>query len=575
MEKIYEAIVIGSGFGGGISAARLSKKWPGQVLVLERGKRYPMGSFPRKPHDFARNFWNLPDERHRRPSSLGQIESHGMFDIRNYSHMDVVMCAGYGGGSLIYANIFLEPPDWVFDDERWPVKKSELQPYYGVAKEVLGARPVPAWKHGDVNDRRRIVRTEYFQETAQKMGRESKLMDVIVFFGNDFQKPLEIGVQDKNRYGAVQTSCTYCGECDVGCNTHSKNTVDLNYLHVAEHRYQADVRTEHLATKIVPLNESGQADVNADGTHGFQVTVRDLNAKTETIMRTRRVIVSAGTLGTNEILLQNRDFHKTLPRISQRLGHHYSGNGDFLSFVMKTPKHTPADPNYGPVITQATDFNLFKNVDKERAFIMEDASYPVFGAWFLNGALSVGYVQSLWKAAKDIFRRALGHHSMGRIGYVMEDILSYDQNYHSSVHLCMGIDKADGVLTLDPEHKVDVGWPYKNSMKLYRAILDSVKQFKQVVKAKSWMPLFNWVWPFRKNVTVHSLGGCVIAHDPARGVTSARREDFGQVFGYKNLYCADGSIVPTAVGANPIATISALSEMVAEGITGIKPNADL
>lgn len=575
MSKTYEAIVIGSGFGGGILSARLSKKFPGQVLILERGKRYPMGSFPRKPHDFARNFWNLPEEKHNRPSSLGETESHGMFDIRNYGHMDVVMCAGYGGGSLIYANIFLEPPEWIFEDERWPVKKSEMQPYYSVAKEVLGARPVPAWKRGDVNDRRRIIRTEYFENTAKKMGRESKLMDVIVFFGNDFDNPLPIGQQDRNRYGAIQTSCVYCGECDVGCNTHSKNTVDLNYLYVAEHRYQADVKTEHLATKIVPLNAAGEEDPAADGSNGYNVHIRDLNAKTTVIHKTRRVVVSAGTLGTNELLLQNRDMHRTLPRISQRLGHHYSGNGDFLSFVMKTPKDTPADPNYGPVITQATDFNLFKNHDKDRAFIMEDASYPVFAAWFLNGVLGVGYLRSLWNTIKAVVLKWFGGKSMGRIGYVMEDLLNYDQNYHTSVHLCMGIDKADGILSLDKQNKIDAMWPYKNSIKLYNAILASVKQFKQTVKAKSWVPLFNWWWPFRKNVTVHSLGGCVIADTPDRGVVSAKRAEFGQVFGYKNLYCADGSIVPTAVGANPIATISALSEMVAEGITGERPTADL
>ena len=114
-----EAIVIGSGFGGSINTCRLSKKWPGKVMLLERGKRYPMHSFPRKPHDFARNFWNLPAEVRKRPETMSKDEMHGMFDIRAYDHMDAVMCAGLGGGSLIYANVFMEPPNEVFE-EGWP-----------------------------------------------------------------------------------------------------------------------------------------------------------------------------------------------------------------------------------------------------------------------------------------------------------------------------------------------------------------------------------------------------------------------------------------------------------------------
>jgi len=181
----------------------------------------------------ANNFWNIPSETQKKPKHIRTKEMHGMFDIRNFDHMDAVFSAGLGGGSLIYANVFLEPPNEVFDQD-WPqsCSKTALQPYYQVAKSVLGARPVPQ----NDDPRRRIIRTELFQEIAKEEGRDSKLLDINVFFGNDFSKPLDIGVQEKNRYGAVQTSCTYCAECDVGCNTHSKNTLDLNYLYVAEHR---------------------------------------------------------------------------------------------------------------------------------------------------------------------------------------------------------------------------------------------------------------------------------------------------------------------------------------------------
>ncbi len=295
----YEAIVIGSGFGGSINTCRLSKKWPGQVLLLERGKRYPMGSFARSPHDMARNFWNLPQEKRDMPDKLQGEECHGLFDIRNFDHMDAVISAGLGGGSLIYANVFLQPPDEVFDSN-WPAnaQKDVLQPYYAIAKQVLGARPIPQ----NNEPRRKIIRTELFQNFAKADGHDSQLLDINVFFGNDFDNPTPIGVQEKNRYGAVQTSCVYCAECDVGCNTHSKNTLDLNYLHVAEHRYQAHIQTQVLAQKIVPIDASGQDNPAMNGEFGYRVYWQDLkDAHKECSALTRRVVVSAGTLGTNEL----------------------------------------------------------------------------------------------------------------------------------------------------------------------------------------------------------------------------------------------------------------------------------
>ncbi len=575
MSERYEAIVIGSGFGGAISACRLSKKWPGKVMVLERGKRYPMGSFPRTPHDTARNFWNMPVEGQKRPKAIPtDHEEHGLFDIRNYKHMDVVLGAGLGGGSLIYANVFLEPPDEVFD-ERWPAscKKEHLLPYYRVAKEVLGSRPIPR----NDDPRRRIVRTELFEQVAKQIGRKSELVDLNVFFGNDFDNPLPIGHQDKNRYGATQTSCVYCAECDVGCNTHSKNTLDLNYLYAAEHRYGAEILTEHLAARIVPLNAEGEDDSSADGSHGYRVYYLDLNApeaERERAAVTQRVVVSAGTLGSSEILLRAKLKDKTLPNIPDTIGKRFSGNGDFLSFVIGGKY--PADPNYGPVITQKIDFNLFQDFQSDKAFILEDASYPSYIAWFVEG-IEPGYLRlaAMWDTLKATFRRWITRSETGSVGYALGDLLRGDISYNASVLLCMGHDKSNGVMSLDRNGRVSIDWPYEDSMALYDAIMNAGKQFKEAVQGKAFFPLPTWLRPLRKNVSVHALGGAVLADDPSTGVTSADRATFGQVFGYKGLYVADGGIVPTAVGANPTATISALCEMVAEGITGIAPDADL
>lgn len=568
----YEAIVIGSGFGGSINTCRLSKKWPGKVLLLERGKRYPKGSFPRSPHAMAENFWNIPLESRKKPKNIEGKEMHGMFDVRNFENLDALVCAGLGGGSLIYANVFLQPPDEVFDNN-WPetCKKAVLQPYYEVTKAVLGARPIPQ----NDDPRRQIIRTGLFQEFAKSEQRDSQLLDINVFFGNDFNNPLEIGEQDKNRYGAVQTSCVYCAECDLGCNTHSKNTLDLNYLYVAETRYRAKIETEVLAEKIVPVDEDGNESPSANGEFGYKVFWRDLNNNhVECSAITRRVIVSAGTLGTNELLMRCRDIYKTLPDISDNLGKNFSGNGDFLSFVVDGKK--PADPNYGPVITQGTDYNLFKDFNREQAFVLEDASFPNFAAWYVEG-LKPGFshIQAFIRTVKMLFARFVHGITTGEIGYAFNELLKGDASYTTSVLLCMGIDKSNGTMLLDDNGSINIKWPYKDSLPLYDAILAMGERFKTWAGGMAFFPLPNWLWPLKSNVTVHALGGCRLADDPQHGVTSAALNNFGQVFGYQGLYVADGSLLPTAVGANPVATISALSERVAEGITGIRPDADL
>jgi cholesterol oxidase len=571
MSDLLEAVVIGSGFGGAIAACRLGRRWPGQVVVLERGRRYPMGSFARSPHDFSRAFWNLPEEKRSRPSKLQEQETHGLFDVRNFRRMDAVLGAGLGGGSLIYANVFMEPPDDIFDD-RWPQssKRAALAPYYGVVKSVLGSRPIPP---ATDDPRRRVRRAQLFEEVAREVGRESALVDINVFFGNDFNRPLPIGHQERNRYGAVQTSCTYCAECCVGCNGHAKNTLDLNYLFSAEQRHGVRVLTEHLAERVVPLDDRGDDDPAADGRFGYRVSYYDLTrngGRPLESLRARRVVVSAGTLGSTELLLRCRDVHRTLPRLNGRLGHRFSGNGDFLAIALDGERY--ADSNYGPVITQRIDFNLFKAFDRDRAFMLQDASLPPFAGWFVEGVKPRAmHLAAIWRTLRNWWGRFVTGVSPGNVGWAFEDLLSGDVSYQSCGLLCMGIDRSNGLMSLDPEGRVTIDWPYQDSWPLYQAIVGACEAFATRVRGR-YVPLPTWFWPSRRNVTVHALGGCVLAADAATGVTDADPARFGQVFGYPGLYVSDGAIAPSAVGANPTATISALAERVAEGITGLAPD---
>jgi len=565
-DEPYEAIVIGTGFGGAIAACRLARHWPGQVLVLERGRRYPMGSFARTPEEMSRNMWSVAAGETGRATG----DSRGLFDLRRVGRMDVVTAAGLGGGSLIYANVFLQPPPEVFDDPRWPVSCSaaRMDRYYRVPKEVLGAVPVPL----DDADRR-VRRTALFAATAERAGRRSTPAEVNVFFGNDPSAPLPPGAEDTNRYGVTQTSCTYCAECDIGCNVHAKNTLDLNYLHRAEHAHGASILTGHQAEGVAPVGADGRPDPAADGAHGYIVSSRDLDTGATREIRARRVVVAAGTLGSVELLLRARDVLGTLPRLPASLGQGFSGNGDFLMFVAGMKE--PADPTRGPVITQYTDHGLFADQVPD-GFIMEDAGYPTLLAWFIEGAKpNVLKVRGIADAAHRFVDRAIRGQSGGVVGSNFGALLRHGLTEGSTVLLCMGRDSSSGTLTLDRRGHIVGRWPRRENQALYRSILQAGTAFTKAAGGLTTFAMPTWWLPFRRNVTVHPLGGCRLADDSSTGVVSAAPEEFGQIFGYQNLYVADGSIFPAAVGANPCATIAALAERVAEGITGVPPDPDL
>jgi len=583
----HEVVIIGSGFGGAVMSARLSRQWPGRVLVLERGKEYPLGAYPRSPAEMADNVWSPDGDTARRPRAVRRRKAErghltGMFDIRHFEKIDTVTSAVYGGGSQIYANVFLRPPAAVFE-QGWPseLRRDVLAPYYDVAQQVLGARPVPPAIGED--DRRYIQRTERFQEFARQAGLPTKMADICVYFGNDYtyrgsDKPVPLGVQEANRYGALQTSCTYCGECDIGCNVQAKNSVDHNYLHVARNRYKTAVRTQCEVERIVPLDADRADDPDGDGYHGYRVYFRDLRMGETVSVTTQRVVVSAGTLGTNELLMRSRDVHKTLPRISQRLGQRFSGNGDFLAFAVDGKMEV--NSTYGPVITQYTDHRLYKDLDRKQAFLLQDASYPTQVGW-ATAALGpvMNPLDMLWTTCKQVLAYAFDKFYPGRkhssVGFMVQKLFSHDLSQYSAVLLCMGLDNAKGVLRLNKEGYLDIDWPQESNKSLYDAIISLGKRFTQFIGGKHYLPMPTWLWPVKNNITVHPLGGCAIADNPELGVVSAQAGSRGQVFGYQGLYVADGSLMPTALGANPVATITALSEWIAHDITGMAPDAAL
>jgi len=540
-----EALIIGSGFGGAVSACRLGAKWPGKVMVVERGKRYGRDEFPRQITELAQSFWNIPGDAVPRIVNLG--ESHGVFDLRSYDHMDIITAAGYGGGSLLYAAALMEPVDPSYDTH-WPatIQYEQMKPYYGIVKDVLGAAETP---RGPEPERALNGRYQTTQTIADGEGINKVTLPVGVFFGNNPANPTPMGQDEVNKHGALQTSCTYCGECVVGCNVGAKSSLDYNYLYVAENKYDTIIRTEHMVDRIVPLDAFGFESSLANGSRGYHVHMVDLVRQKNVVVKAKRVIVAAGSLGSTEILLRNKHAHGTLPFISGKLGQQFSGNADFGSIYFLADN--PMEGHLGPAVQEYLDYGASEG--GALGFITEHLSLPL-------------------GIAKDIIQIL----NPGPIAQDLVDNLVQTLGDNVLMSASIGKDSSDGRMTLDWFTKgMRLSWPYQNNLSIYDRIIDSVNRARDYLGATVAMPIPTWTWPLRRNMTVHPLGGCPIATNSSRGVVSANKGEMGQVFNYKGLYVADGSLLPSALGSNPSITIASLAEMISEEITGIAPTTTL
>ncbi|MCH7480775.1 MAG: GMC family oxidoreductase, partial [Chloroflexi bacterium] len=293
-QDTYDYVIIGSGFGGSVSAMRLTEKGH-RVLVLERGKRIRTEDFPKSNWIFWKYLWN--------PA----LRSFGILQISALSGMLVLHGAGVGGGSLGYANVLMEPDDKLFDSPAWKDLadwKTILRPHYDTAKRMLGVTRNPELFHAD----------HVSHEIAEDLGRGASFQstDVGVYFGQDGQaegEPLDpyFGGQ-----GPARAACIQCGGCMVGCRYNAKNTLDKNYLYFAE-KWGAEVRPEAEVRDIRPL-----PDGQPDGAR-YEIIYRRSTAwivKPQKVVRARNVIVSAGVMGTLKLLFRCRDITASLPKLS-------------------------------------------------------------------------------------------------------------------------------------------------------------------------------------------------------------------------------------------------------------------
>jgi len=518
----YDCVVVGSGFGGSIVACRLAQAG-NTVCVLERGQRWPRTRFPRTPAQVAADaFWDMDARR------------FGLVEYRAFERVHVIQGSGVGGGSLHYFNVHIRPPATIFEDPRWPdaIDLELLEPYYRLAREMLDAEPLYP-----PEGREFPTRTQVFRDACRAALREAKLVDIAVYTGPGRRNP---------HGGAVQLSCDYSGNCGLGCATHAKNTLDLNYLALAEH-HGAVVSPLHRVDGIERLRGGG-----------YRVRFSRLNPNDPGVeepgsVEAERVVVSAGTLGSNELLLRCRDVHRTLPKLSPALGHGFSGNGDFLLSGAEMP--CVVDASSGPSITAGVDWPS----PAQEAYI-EDLGLPDPMLWLIEGILAnEDPLGNAVRWARSLLEDRLGiKGATHRISRDREHLLDGGRTRRFLPYLGMCQDAANGRFVLDATGKLDLKWSPRASAQNLLELEDAMRQLSEALGGV-YVPSPLWTLDRRTLLTAHPLGGCAMSSDPRQGVVDER----GAVHGYPDLFVVDGSIVPTALARNPTATISALAERAA------------
>lgn len=538
MRDHYTVVIVGSGYGGAIVASRVARA--GQnVCVLERGRELHPGEYP----DSA--FTAL------RETQVGTPAWHhgaatAMFDFRAGHDITVLVGCGLGGTSLINANVALEPADSVFDDVRWPAPlrgdPDALKRFMPRARKMLGSNPYP-------RDWPRLPRLEALAQSASNLGADVTRPDLNVTFADG-----------PNAAGVTQTACVLCGDCCLGCNYGAKNTVLMNYLPDA-HAHGAHIFTETAVRSVQRWQGRWRVafDARGAGRGRYPAPSRFVTADV--------VVLAAGTLGSTEILLRSKALGLPLP---DRLGHGFSGNGDVLSFAYDTSqqirgvglgRRPPTSRTaVGPTITGMIDLRD-RQRDLSKALIIEDGAIPSALAAILPAAMYAASFCGKGGNRADTARRLreLAQIPLGSYRGPVDHTLTY---------LVMSTDDSGGKLFLEND-RIQVSWPEVAEQPVFvrdDQVLTAASEALDGTPTPD--PLWAWTRG-RSLLTVHPLGGCVMADDAAGGVV----DHAGRVFDpgvdgvdgvHDGLYVADGSVIPLSLDANPLLTIAAIAERTAE-----------
>jgi cholesterol oxidase len=537
--QVFDYAIIGSGFGGSVSAMRLTEKGY-SVLVMERGLRFNDG-------DFAKTSWNV-----FRYLWAPAVRCFGVLQLSFFKDVFVLHGSGVGGGSLGYANVLMQPSDELFENPSWKDLadwKAILLPHYDTARRMLGVSTNPCQWPAD----------QVLREIASELKTELTFRPTSVgtFFGEPGQEGVEVPDPYFGGEGPMRTGCNHCGACMVGCRYNAKNTLVKNYLYFAE-KWGAQIWSECDVKDIRPL-----PDVQPDGARYeivYRSTTRWLVKPLKTI-RVRNVVVSAGSLGTQRLLFRCRDITKSLPRLSPKLGSMVRTNNEAL--LGSSARDDKVDYSEGIAITSIFYADPVTTVEPVR--------YPAGSSLmrFLTGPLlemDGSIPRRLFITLITMFKRPLdflkthitpGWAQRTTILLVMQ---TEDNHFHMrlgrsfwtlfSRNLVSDTSQGHGIpAKLEIGHEVTRRFSKKTNGIPAGSINEAVLN----------VPL-----------TAHILGGCPMGHNDQEGVIDLDC----QVHNYPGLYVVDGSIMPANPGVNPSLTITALAEY-AMSLVPSKPGAPL
>ena len=532
----YTAVVIGSGYGGGIAASRLARA--GQtVCLLERGKEILPGEYPNSMLSATTEFQSdLP---------AGHVGSRtGLYDLRVNKDINVFAGCGLGGTSLINANVAVRPEPRVFEDRKWPQGlrddvPTRLDEGYRRAQEMLKPEPYP-------DDFPPLAKLKVLEQMAGHLG--SKF----------YRPPINVTFEDGvNHVGVEQSACKLCGDCVTGCNYSAKNTVLMNYLPDAKN-HGAEIFTQVAVRRIERAGERWLVHYQLlnSGRESFGAPTMFVGADV--------VVLAAGTLGSNEILLRSGENGLSL---SERVGHGFSGNGDALGFAYNADQEVNgiglggrsperADPP-GPCIAGIIDMRA--QPDLKEGIIIEEGVVPGGIATFLPHVFAAGsklFGKDTDTGAVDWIKERLRELSAvigGPRRGALRNTLVFLVNTH---------DDGEGRFHLEGD-RLRLDWPGVGAQPIFEEV--DKRLFKATeavggtyVKSPTWTRFTN-----HNIVTVHPLGGCGMGDDAEHGAVNHKGQVFSDTRGtdvHDGLYVADGSVVPRSLGINPLLTISALAE---------------
>ena len=488
----YDTVIVGSGFGGSVAALRLAESGR-RVLVTEMGRRVTPTDMRAGARSSRALLW------------APRSGMRGYFRQTLLPHVFALGGVGVGGGSLVYAAVLLQPRPEVFHQPSWAGAdwQAELTPHYETAERMLGRTTNPTFGAQD----------EWLRGAAERMG-------VLDTFGPTPQ-------------GIDFSSCTSCGACLTGCDVGAKNSVDRTYLAKAE-ALGAEVLPERTVTTLAALPGGGY---RVDAVDSFRRSRRSH-------WTAREVVLAAGVLGTNQLLLACRDRHRTLPHLSPALGQHVRTNSE--AFVAVLQPDVRVDASIGPAISSDFWADRTTHVTNNRV----PASYGYlrpFMSPLVDG-------ESRTDRLRQALRAALRHPAELMTAATARD-------WHRRLTLLTVMQAEDNAIELAYRRRAGV-WGLTSRLPPGQAPapahLRQANDAARAFAAESGGRAFG-IWLdslLGRSATAHILGGAVVGDDPERSVVSADH----QVHGYPGLYVVDGAAVPANIGVNPSLTITAMAE---------------